>query len=243
MKSYDDRHMHRHGHNGNSRFVLGGLIILAGILLVMKNLGALPWQISDIVFSWQMLLIVIGIINISRRNHFVPGVILIAIGSYFLIPEFTNTPELFSKFFWGGILMLLGVMIILRTLSYKGMRHTAFTDGDSHDYVDEISIFGGSEKRMTTKNFRGGKITSIFGGSTIDFTDSKLAEGQNELDVMSLFGGFKIIVPVDWTIKIEAMSILGGISDKRNRYTDDSSGKLLIIKGIALFGGGEIKNY
>jgi predicted membrane protein len=241
MRSFDDRHMHRH--SGNSRFVLGGLVILAGILLVLKNIGALPWEVSDVIFSWQMLLIVIGIISISRRNNFVPGVILIAIGSYFLIPEFTNTPELFSKFFWGGILMLLGVMIILRTLSYKGIHHSSVVDGDSQDYVDEIAIFGGSEKRMTTKNFRGGKITSIFGGSTIDFSDSKLAEGQNELDVLSVFGGFKLIVPVDWTIKVEAMSILGGIADKRNRYTDDASGKVLIIKGVALFGGGEIKNY
>jgi predicted membrane protein len=123
------------------------------------------------------------------------------------------------------------------------MRHSSVVDGDTQDYIDEISIFGGSEKRMTTKNFRGGKITSIFGGSTVDFSDSKLADGQNELDVLSIFGGFKLIVPVDWTIKIEAMSILGGIADKRTRYTDDASGKVLIIKGVALFGGGEIKNY
>jgi predicted membrane protein len=241
MKSVDDRHMHRH--TGNSRFILGGLVILAGILLVLKNIGALPWQISDIVFSWQMLLIVIGIISISRRNNFVPVVILIAIGSYFLIPEFTNTPELFSKFFWGGILMLLGVMIILRTMTYKGLRHSPVIDGNSQDYVDEIAIFGGSEKRMTTKNFRGGRITSIFGGSTIDFSDSKLAEGTNELDILSVFGCFKIIVPVDWTIKIETMSILGGITDKRSRYTDDASGRVLIVKGVSIFGGGEIKNY
>jgi predicted membrane protein len=241
MRSMDDRHMHRH--SGNSRFILGGLVILAGILLVLKNIGALPWEISEVIFSWQMLLIVIGIISISRRNNFVPGIILIAIGSYFLIPEFTNTPELFSKFFWGGILMLIGVMIILRTLSHKGIHHSPVTGTDDQDYVDEICIFGGSEKRMTTKNFRGGKITSIFGGSTIDFSDSKLAEGQNELDVLSIFGGFKIIVPVDWTIKIETMSILGGIADKRARYTDDASGRVLIIKGLSLFGGGEIKNY
>src|ERR1035437_5244187 len=106
MKSYDERHIHRH--SGNGRFVLGALVILAGILLVLKNIGALPWQVSEALFSWQMLLIVIGIISISRKNNFVPGVILTAIGGYFLIPEFTNTPELFSKFFWGGILMLLG---------------------------------------------------------------------------------------------------------------------------------------
>jgi predicted membrane protein len=241
MKSYDERHIHRH--SGNGRFVLGGLVILVGILLVLKNIGALPWQISNAIFSWPMVLVVIGIISISRKNNFVPGVILIAIGGYFLIPDLTNTPELFSKFFWGGILMLLGVMIIFRTLTYKGMRHTAAVEGESQDYVDEIAIFGGSEKKFTTKNFRGGKITSIFGGSNIDFTESKLSEGMSELDVLSLFGGFKLIVPIDWTIKIEAMSILGGIADKRTRYTDDSSGKVLVIKGMTMFGGGEIKNY
>jgi predicted membrane protein len=240
MRSYDERHINRH--HGNSRFVLGALVIIAGILLVLKNVGILPWQVTEIVFSWQMLLIVIGIVSISRKNNFVPGVILIAIGSYFLIPEFTNTPELFSKFFWGGILMLLGVMIIFRTMTYRGI-HNVRVDGDSQDYVDEVSIFGGSEKRMTTKNFRGGRITSIFGGSNLDFSDSKLAEGISELDVLSVFGGFKLIVPADWTIKIETMSVLGGITDKRSKYVDDASGKILIIKGISIFGGGEIKNY
>ena len=240
MRTINERHHNRH--NGSNRFVLGGLIIIAGIFLVLKNIGVLPWQVGEIIFSWQMLLIVIGIISISRKNNFVPGVILIAIGSYFLIPEFTNTPEMFSKFFWGGILMLLGVMIIFRTMTYRGANHPR-VDGDSQDYIDEVAIFGGSEKRLTTKNFRGGRITSIFGGSTLDFSDSRLSEGVSELDVMSVFGGFKLVVPVDWTIKIETTSIMGGVSDKRSKYNDDASGKLLIIKGMSIFGGGEISNY
>ena len=240
MRTINERHHNRH--NGSNRFVLGGLIIIAGIFLVLKNIGVLPWQVGEIIFSWQMLLIVIGIMSISRKNNFVPGVILIAIGSYFLIPEFTNTPEMFSKFFWGGILMLLGVMIIFRTMTYKGVNHPR-VDGDSQDYIDEVAIFGGSEKRLTTKNFRGGRITSIFGGSTLDFSDSRLSEGVSELDVMSVFGGFKLVVPVDWTIKIETTSIMGGVSDKRSKYNDDASGKLLIIKGMSIFGGGEISNY
>ena len=51
MRSFDERHINRH--SGNSRFVLGALVILAGILLVLKNVGALPWQVTEIVFSWR----------------------------------------------------------------------------------------------------------------------------------------------------------------------------------------------
>ena len=94
-------------------------------------------------------------------------------------------------------------------------------------------------------NFKGGRLTSIFGGSEINLTNCKLAEGKNVIDVFMVFGGNVLIVPPDWSIKIEVVSIFGGFSDKRHNFTDESKkeNKELYIKGMAIFGGGEIKNY
>ena len=44
---------------------------------------------------------------------------------------------------------------------------------------------------------------------------------------------------------IDVVSIFGGFSDKRHDFTDESKkeNKELHIKGLLMFGGGEIKNF
>ena len=43
------------------------------------------------------------------------------------------------------------------------------------DYIDEVSIFGGAEKSISSQNFKGGKVTSVFGGSEIIFLSANLS--------------------------------------------------------------------
>ncbi|MCB0752810.1 MAG: hypothetical protein KDC52_15170, partial [Ignavibacteriae bacterium] len=87
------------------------------------------------------------------------------------------------------------------------------------------------------------KLTAIFGGSEVHFENSLLAKGKNEIDIFSMFGGYTIYVPQDWNVIIDVVAIFGGLSDKRikdpNRVYEDD--KILIIKGLVLFGGGEVK--
>ena len=48
----------------------------------------------------------------------------------------------------------------------------------------------------------------------------------------------------DWNIKINIISIFGGFADKRLISENDiDPSKKLIIKGIVIFGGGEIKSF
>ena len=71
----------------------------------------------------------------------------------------------------------------------------------------------------------------------------ELAPGKNELDLFIMFGGYEIRVPQDWNIIVDVVPLFGGFSDKRikdpNRVYEDD--KVLVIKGLVLFGGGEIK--
>ena len=129
-----------------------------------------------------------------------------------------------------------------RTHEYS---HHWFDKGESSaEYLDELNIFGGCEKKITTKSFRGGKVTSIFGGATFDFRDCELAEGKNVLDIANLFGGTKLILPSHWKVHVDIVSIFGGFSDKRipNQNIAESDRELHIV-GVVFFGGGEIKSY
>lgn len=113
------------------------------------------------------------------------------------------------------------------------------------DVIDDVAIFGGGSKIIFSDNFQGGNITAIFGGSEINLMNCKLAEGENVLDVLMVFGGSTIIVPKEWNVVINVTSILGGFSNKsvRNPNLIVDQSRTLIIKGLTLFGGGEVKTY
>jgi len=92
--------------------------------------------------------------------------------------------------------------------------------------------------------FWSGKITSIFGGSEINMTSSKISEQGAIIDVFCMFGGTTIILPPDWVVVVDVVSVFGGFSENNApaKVTDENN-KVLHIKGMVIFGGGEIKRY
>jgi len=64
------------------------------------------------------------------------------------------------------------------------------------------------------------------------------------LDVLTIFGGTKIVVPSDWAVTIDVVSIFGGFADKRRsaHHINLIPENRLVIKGFTIFGGGEVKD-
>jgi hypothetical protein len=85
-------------------------------------------------------------------------------------------------------------------------------------------------------------MTSIFGGGEIDFSQSEIEGDQAVLEATMIFGGGEIHVPRTWNVVIDGVGIFGGYSDKTNHPPPDPPAKKLIIRGVAVFGGLEIKN-
>lgn len=241
-----ERKMERINRPGFSRMTLGILLLAFGAMILFKSVGLLPFEVEQLIFSWQMFLIALGVLFISKPDHRISGTVLILVGGFFMLNEFANLPFNAKQLFWAFLFILIGIMILFRGTwhPFHRLESNDYLTEDALDVVDEVNVFGGSEKRIITKNFKGGKMTNIFGGSTLDFSEASLAEGKNILDVVSIFGGFKFIVPHDWTVKIEVSAVMGGVSDKRTHVSDTPDpNRILIIRGSAIFGGGEIKNY
>jgi len=97
--------------------------------------------------------------------------------------------------------------------------------------------------RFISDNFRGGKLTNIFGGSDINLSKANPVPQGCIIDAVVIFGGSNLIVPDDWQVKTEAVSIFGGVSDKRVMPAAFNPDKTLVIKGVVIFGGIEIKSY
>lgn len=236
---------HRPGKKGH--LILGIALVLFGIAIITDLLNIGSWNFRNIVFSWQMLLIVLGIIFVSSSDSKPTGFILMAVGGFFMIPKiFHNLPHYWGSLFWPVMLIILGLVIIFgrgRGGSITGRRFRDRSESNE-DYLDDVAIFGGGDKNIHSQNFKGGKITHIFGGSKYDLSNVVLAEGTHELELTMIFGGTKLIVPEGWDIRLEMTSLFGGFSDKRTRsivVVDPE--RTLVIKGINLFGGGEIVNY
>jgi hypothetical protein len=112
----------------------------------------------------------------------------------------------------------------------------------SDDYIDTTSIFGGIHKKIVSKNFKGGDITTMLGGTEIDLTQADFT-GTIRLDVTQIMGGTKIIVPPHWEVRSEVTAVFAGFEDKRQQPAMTNAEKVLIIDGTSIFGGIELKNY
>jgi predicted membrane protein len=117
------------------------------------------------------------------------------------------------------------------------------TNYTGDDHLDAVSIFGGVKKIIFSKNFQGGEIVNVFGGSELDFTQADI-NGRVYIDVTQIFGGTKIIVPAHWMIVSDMAAVFAGVDDKRIRTTAPlDNNKILVLKGVSIFAGIDIRSY
>lgn len=109
----------------NSRVLIAIILIIIGGLWTLKELGfhvqvdrllePFTWLVSKlgrVIFSWQMILIVTGLILVSGKHR--GGWILVGLGAFFLLPRiFAWEPFSFSLLFPLAVLFT-GALIILR---------------------------------------------------------------------------------------------------------------------------------
>lgn len=233
----DNRHTER-------RLWLGIGIILVGMMFLANNFGILDYELRRYIFRWEVVLMFIGLVFLFGQGKRSTGIILLVIGGTFYLRDFFHLDFNFWQIFWPGILIFAGLMIIFRHQFDRGPGASNLITGEN--VIDEVAVFGGGDRVVSSQQFQGGKVTTIFGGLNYNMLKAKLAPGENCIDVFCLFGGMKLIVPEGWTVKIRVMSLFGGFSDK-HRYklpetsTDPSS--QLVIRGTVIFGGGEIKSF
>jgi predicted membrane protein len=226
------------------KIVLGTIIIFAGLFLLAENFGFLNSWIKHVIFSWPMILIVIGVVSLASRDGWLGGTILILLGSYFLLPRLFPFDLHIGQIFWPSLLILLGVGIMLKGFGVMAFRKKKQDFDVEFGYIDESNVFGGNKYTVSPVEFKGGKVTNVFGGSEINLTQTTLSPGKNILEVDIVFGGITLIVPPNWIVRVQTTSIFGGVSDKRGFVPRGGigSGDELIIKGSIVFGGAEIKS-
>ncbi|MES2328987.1 MAG: DUF5668 domain-containing protein [Bacteroidota bacterium] len=237
-------------------FWTGMILLIVGVALFAQRSGA---EFPSWFFHWPMLVILIGIITgIKHRFRDLSWLIMLVVGGIFLADDIV--PDLDIKpYFWPLMFIGFGLLFLFRPKRkwYRGQRNW---DGVStsnippttgyepepvpgEDVVESISIFGGSKKVITSKNFKGGEIICFMGGAEYNLSQADIS-GPVTIEIVQVFGGTKLIVPPHWEIRSETVAIFAGNEDKRpvQPGTFDPS-KILILKGVSIFGGIEIRSY
>jgi len=231
--------------SSNKRVYLGLFLIAVGGIWILERLNLIPDIWDDILISWQMLLIGIGIFAYLGGNK-TTGAVLMVIGGFFLIDDFVSIPYELRRVGWPLLIIGIGVVMLVTHSRKRHIPPIPEPGKQGLDYFDDFVVFGGREVFVNSLNFYGGKNTSIFGGTEYDLRQAQLSANGAVIDCVSIFGGCGFKVPPDWTVKNEVTAIFGGFADKRgktmNQIVPDPS-KTLIIKGFTAFGGIEVKHF
>jgi len=111
------------------------------------------------------------------------------------------------------------------------------------DTFDRSVIFMSFNRRITSRHFRSGRVSAVFGGFHLDFTGAEMAGDQAVIQIEAVFGGGEIRIPPTWRVSITAHEIAGAIADETYARPDASApAKVLIVHGTTVFGGVVIKN-
>ncbi len=221
------------------RIFAGLLIILIGVLFLLGNLGKLDFW--EMVFTyWPVILIFIGlwhlVVHESRNWGF--GLILIAVGGFFLLGNLDVIKGRVWLYFWPLLIIAAGLWIIFRPrFRPSGEKVPEIKEKD----LDVFTVLSGLKRRIESKEFKGGKASVLLGGIELDFSQASLAGNQATLELTAILGGIEIWVPREWEVVVDSSAFLGAVEDKHKSDPSTESKPTLFVKGTTILGGIDIK--
>jgi len=145
--------------------------------------------------------------------------ILLVLGVLFLL----DTLDVASfghvmRTYWPLILIFLGIALLLRRQrvtptveqpkSIGGMSEGSESPADT---ISETSVFGNTYVRATSRSFKGGSVSAVFGNVEINLASAELASGEQHLGVHGVFGGVRITLPKDVGVVVRGNCMFGEI--------------------------------
>ena len=227
----------------NSGRVIGGIVLLMiGVAFFARRAGLdLPYWL----FSWPMILVVIGLYIGGRQSFRLGGWIApLIVGVVFLADDVLDGFDFdLGHYLWPSVMIAAGLYMIFKPRQNRDWSRKGTDSISSDDMIEAIAIFGGDKRNIISKNFKGGEVSTFFGGNDLNLSQADI-QGTAVINISTAFGGTKFIVPAHWNVKSEVVCIFGGLDDKRSLLKEGSDpNKTLVLKGTCIFGGIDIKSY
>ena len=120
--------------------------------------------------------------------------------------------------------------------TFAGLEDLEFED----DVGRVVAVLGGSARKGSWEPAAKLQVLALMGGVELDFREASLYEGDTVVEVLTIMGGVNIIVPPDVNVQASGTGLLGDFSTVSN-HVDDADAPRLVIKGIAIMGGVNVK--
>jgi predicted membrane protein len=172
--------------------------------------------------------------------------IMIFIGTIFLIPPFHFMGVSSTELVWPAAFIVGGLCIALKPTKKKMQYIEKLQANTTTDNFLNVDVtFGGRKEIVTSKDFRGGNVSTAFAGSEINLMQADSTVQPMELNIKVTFGGVELIVPSHWDVIVEIQPSFGSVEDHRMVRTPvaGEEKRTLILRGSVSFGSVEIKSY
>ncbi len=105
--------------DNNGKIIVGVLLILFGAGLFLSNLEIIP-GVKHLIFSWPVILLVLGIIFMTNHKNADTGLVLVIIGGIGLFAKLNHTSfkHVFHEY-WPVFLIIFGLHLLFKKNNYQ----------------------------------------------------------------------------------------------------------------------------
>lgn len=217
-----------------SRILTGILILIAGLGGLLDALGVLPfWQYA--ATWWPLGVIIAGLlVIIADVRQYITTIVLVVVGVLLQLHTLNFIHVNVWGLIWPVIIIAVGLSVIVNKVGHgKNVK--------TRDLDSVAAIFSGSETANKSQNYKGGKVSSIFGGVKIDLRDARI-DKEATIEVFVLCGGVELDIPREWKVQQRVTPILGGVESKSYSEKTTDKSPTLYITGMVALGGVEVKS-
>ncbi len=230
----------------------GLMLVGVGLILLLDHMGIAP--ASNIFgFFWPAIWIFFGLQGVFSRRAFgiTWGIFFTLMGMVLLLSKLNYIHVRFAVI-WPLALIYWGLWMAARafgvaprweSLSWVDQTAQSAVSDSVEPKLDISVVFSSVKRRITSRNFTGGKLAAVFAEIVIDLTQAEIEGDEAVIHADGVFGACEIHVPETWQVSARGSAVFGEYADQTQERPPEGTGaKHLIVKGGAVFGSVVIKN-
>lgn len=221
--------------------ILWGLVLVAvGAILGLNALGITK---INLLFDgwWTLFIIVPCFVGLFSPGEKTGNLIGLLVGVFLLL---CSQGILNYAMLWKLVLPVIVILIGLRLI------FGSFRDPQQDKIMQELkasgkplkngfAAFSGTNMSFNGEPFDGAELTAVFGGVKCDLRGASMS-GDVMIKASAIFGGIDLIVPDGVAVKVQSVSIFGGVDNKHPQPTAQSL-VTVYVDAVCVFGGMNIR--
>jgi cell wall-active antibiotic response 4TMS protein YvqF len=234
------------------------LLIVAGVLLFLVNLGWLP--VHNIWQYWPLLMIGSGIakwLNSHSLYGRTWGILIIGVGMFYLALMLGLVHIRVTNGSWPLSLLFIvfgiaGLAKILDSAANPNRRASSDTSAQlfttsslDPDRLHETAVLGSLNRRFETGDLKGGTVTCLLGSIELDLRRAQITNLDRTvtLELAVIMGSIKLRIPETWRLGLLGTPILGSYEDRTiPQARTEQPIATLMMTGTCIMGSVEIEN-